>query len=66
MGATTYPRNGSTDPRIIYDRRSSRWYACIIEIGPNANGAANNILFAVSRAHDALVLVNAQPAPGYE
>lgn len=54
ISGTTYPRNGSTDPRIIYDRRSSRWYACIIEIGGSSSGSQNNILFAVCRTSNPL------------
>ncbi|MGI8905333.1 MAG: beta strand repeat-containing protein [Candidatus Sumerlaeaceae bacterium] len=57
VSGTTYPRNGSTDPRVIYDRRSGRWFACIIEIGASSSGAANNIILAVSRTSDAITTV---------
>jgi hypothetical protein len=52
VSGTTYPRNGSTDPRIVYDRRSGRWFACIIEIGASSAGSSNNIILAVSRGSD--------------
>jgi hypothetical protein len=52
VGAVTYPQNGSTDPRILYDRRSGRWFACIIEIGTSTAGENNNILLAVCRTGD--------------
>ena len=52
VGAVTYPQNGSTDPRIHYDRRSGRWFACIIEIGTSTAGENNNILLAVCRTGD--------------
>lgn len=56
VGATTYPRNGSYDPRIIYDRRSGRWIACELEFGPSYNAAGdtheNHMMLAVSQTSD--------------
>jgi len=49
-GGTTYPRGIAFDPRVLYDRRSSRWYACTLEEGQNFT--ANHILLAVSRTSD--------------
>jgi hypothetical protein len=49
VGATTYPRGGATDPRLIYDRRSGHWFACVIDI----NGSVNNaLILTVSRTND--------------
>jgi hypothetical protein len=49
-GGITYPRNGSFDPRVLYDPHSGRWFACALEFGTNF--ADNNILLAVSRTSD--------------
>jgi hypothetical protein len=50
---TTYPRNGTTDPRILFDRRSNRWLACALELGDPAE-TDNQILLAVCRTSDPL------------
>lgn len=49
-GGINYPRNGSRSPRILFDRRSNRWFACILEVGVQASN--NQLLFAVSRTSD--------------
>jgi hypothetical protein len=46
------PQNGGTDPRVIYDRRSSRWIACEIDLGSPAGVSNNVIVLAVSRSSD--------------
>lgn len=45
-----YPRNGTFDPRILFDRRSNRWFACTLERGDRASN--NQLLFVVSRTSD--------------
>ena len=52
LNGTTYPRNGSSDPHLIYDRRSGRWFASALETGPDPNGKDNHIILAVSRTSD--------------
>lgn len=37
-----------TDPRVVYDRDSGRWFAAAIDLGPNPN----NFLLAVSNTSD--------------
>jgi hypothetical protein len=37
-----------TDPRVVYDRDSGRWFAAAIDLGPNPN----NFLLAVSNTAD--------------
>ncbi len=49
-GGTTYPRGGTTDPRILFDLRSGRWFATCLELGTNQ--VDNNMLLAVSRTSD--------------
>src|SRR5262249_9396578 len=50
VGGTTYPRNGSTDPRILYDAHTGHWFASCIDIN---NGSSNNaLILAVSRTSD--------------
>jgi Concanavalin A-like lectin/glucanases superfamily/Divergent InlB B-repeat domain len=51
VGGTTYPRNDTTDPRVIYDRRSGRWIACTLEFG-NPYKTYNHIILAVSASSD--------------
>ncbi len=51
VSGTSYPRFGTTDPRIIYDRSTGRWFACALEFGTSA-GSDNNIMLAVSRTSD--------------
>jgi hypothetical protein len=41
-----YPRGYSFDPRIVYDRRSSRWFVVALEIDDQD---ANHMMLAVSR-----------------
>src|SRR5206468_2016068 len=49
VGATTYPRGGGFDPRVLYDRRSGHWFATAMEF----NGQVQNgIVLAVSRTSD--------------
>jgi len=52
VGPTTYPRNGSFDPRICFDRRSGRYLACVLERGA-VSGTQNGVILAVSRTGDA-------------
>src|SRR5438034_7459322 len=54
VGPTTYPRNGTLDPRVLYDRRSGRFFASALEFGPVAAGkhSQNGIILAVSRTSD--------------
>jgi len=52
IGATTYPRNGSFDPRVLYDRRSGRFFATAMERG-SPSQEQNGIILAVSRTSDA-------------
>ena len=49
VGATTYPRGGAFSPRVLYDRRSERFFASALEIN---GSSANNIILAVSRTSD--------------
>jgi Concanavalin A-like lectin/glucanases superfamily/Putative binding domain, N-terminal len=51
IGGKTYPRNDTTDPRVIYDRRSGRWIASTLEFG-NPSGQDNHIILAVSASSD--------------
>lgn len=50
-GATTYPRNGSFDPRVLFDKRSGRFFATAMERGA-VSGQQNGIVLAVSRTDD--------------
>lgn len=52
-GSTTYPQNGTTDPRVLFDRASNRWFASVLEFG-NPSGQNNNIILAVCRTSDPL------------
>ena len=51
VGGTTFPRNGSFDPRVLYDRRTGRWFATAMERGATS-GRDNDIILAVSRTSD--------------
>ncbi len=51
IGGTTYPRNGSFDPHVIYDRRSGRWLAVALERGA-VSGHDNDAILAVSASPD--------------
>ena len=51
IGGTTYPRNGSFDPRVVYDRRSGRWFATGMELGA-VSQRDNDVILAVSRTSD--------------
>ena len=51
FSGTTYPRNGSFDPRVLYDRRSGRWFAIVLERG-NPSGTQNHVILAVSASSD--------------
>ncbi len=47
VGGINYPRLGSFDPRVLFDRRSNRWFACALEFGANFDN--NHLILAVSR-----------------
>ena len=49
-GGVSYPRGGSYDPRVVFDRRSGHWFATDMEFG--VNQANNNVILAVSRTDD--------------
>jgi len=51
LNGTNYPRGNAFDPRVIYDRRSSRWFASTLEFG-NPLYEDNHIILAVSRTGD--------------
>ncbi|MBI2843029.1 MAG: hypothetical protein HYX78_06475 [Armatimonadetes bacterium] len=51
IGGITYPRNGAYDPRVIFDRRSNRWFAITLEFG-NPSRTNNHIILAVCRTAD--------------
>ena len=46
-----YPHNGIGNPRVIYDRPTSRFFAAALEFG-DPYGANNQIILAVSRTAD--------------
>ena len=52
ISGTTYPRNGSFDPRVCFDRRSGRYIATAMERGA-VSGQQNGIVLAISRTNDA-------------
>lgn len=52
IGGVNYPRNGSFDTRVIFDRRSGRWMAVALETGQIAR-VDNDIILAVSATSDA-------------
>jgi hypothetical protein len=47
IGGVTYPRGGAFDPRVLYDRRSGRWFATAMEFG--VNNVSNDVILAVCR-----------------
>lgn len=55
-----YPRGNAFDPRLLYDPRSQRWYACALEFGETIlvpgedrpRNRDNHMVFAVSRSSD--------------
>ena len=49
QGGTVYPRAGMNDPRIMYDHRAARWYACAKE---PVSVSGNQVILAVSRNSD--------------
>jgi hypothetical protein len=49
VDGVTHPVNGTFDPRVRYDRRSGRWFACTLD---NGGGPNNSVLLAVSRTND--------------
>jgi ELWxxDGT repeat protein len=51
VNGVQYPRNGTTDPRVLYDRQSGRWFASILELGP-VKFHDNDIILAVSQTSD--------------
>ncbi len=51
VGGVTYPRNGAFDTRVLFDRRSDRWFAIALERG-NPSRTQNHILLAVCRTND--------------
>src|SRR5206468_4880531 len=50
IGGTTYPRNGISDPHVLYDAHSGHWFAIALEVGVNMED--NGILLAVSTNTD--------------
>jgi len=51
LNGTNYPRGNAFDPRVIYDRRSTRWFASALEFG-SPSGEDNHVILAVSRTDD--------------
>jgi hypothetical protein len=50
ISGTTYPRGGSFDPRVVYDRTTGKWFATGMEFGV---GQVNNgVILMVSRTND--------------
>jgi len=49
LGGITLPRVGIEYVRVLYDRRSGRWFACGVEI---SNSQFNHTILAVSRTSD--------------
>ena len=47
---TGVPKNGTTDPRVRFDRLTNRWFIVMVDIPTDASGASSNnrILIAVS------------------
>ncbi|MGV3723268.1 MAG: hypothetical protein ACO1SX_20400, partial [Actinomycetota bacterium] len=53
--SVSYPRNGAFDPRVVFDRKTGRWFVCALEFGlptPSGFTANNQLLLAVSRTSD--------------
>ncbi len=50
IGSVTYPRGGAFDPRVLYDRRSGRWFATAMEFG--IGNTSNDVILAVCRTSD--------------
>jgi hypothetical protein len=48
VSGTTYPRGGSFEPRVLFDRRSNRWFASALELA----STNNHIILAVCRTND--------------
>ncbi|HVR35143.1 MAG TPA: hypothetical protein VMS21_04760, partial [Methylomirabilota bacterium] len=46
-----YPRTRAFDPRVLYDRRSGRWFASAVEEG-DPSLTENHVLLAVSESSD--------------
>jgi hypothetical protein len=46
-----FPANGAFDPRILFDKRSGRWFATVMERGVTS-GRDNDIALAVSETGD--------------
>src|SRR5882724_6179965 len=62
-GLIISPNSALTDPRIIYDPASQRWFATEVDVNASANDPtlfANNFLLAVSTGPDPTV----DPTPG--
>jgi len=51
VAGTPFPRNGTTYARVLYDTRSSRWFASCLELGDPVH-TENEIILAVSRTLD--------------
>jgi hypothetical protein len=47
-----FPHGGSFDPRLLYDRRSGRWFACALDFGNDQFNHNGQICLAVSRTSD--------------
>lgn len=52
-GAINFPRGGTFDPRVVFDRRSGRFFGLATERG-NPAGSDNDVILAVSRTSDAM------------
>ncbi len=51
VSGTIYPRNGAFDPRVLYDRRSERFFAIALERG-EPSGTDNQLIIVISRTSD--------------
>ncbi len=51
IDGVAYPRNGAFDTRVLYDRRSARFFACALERG-SPNNSSNHVILAVSASSD--------------
>ena len=51
-GVTIAANFGISDPRVIYDVYSSRWFACMVDFNRSSPGSANHFLVAVSATSD--------------
>ncbi|MDO8682091.1 MAG: hypothetical protein Q7N50_01225, partial [Armatimonadota bacterium] len=49
VDGVVYPRTRAFDPRVVFDRRSDRWFASVLE---RSNGYNNHLILAVCRTND--------------